>query len=263
MANGVAIRKNVDNLSRPELRVLRNAYAAIKQISDSGGYDYWAGFHGTPGNYCWHDSQALSSGVMGNLFLPWHRAYILYLELALRDQNPNTALPWWDWTLGQAVPKAFSDETVAGNPNPLYRAHINILDRNTFRFPGQGIRTDTTRLPTPGEVKALYSIPNYKDFSDALQQIHNAIHMWTGGRSGRRRGDMQKQATAAYDPIFWSHHAMVDRVWYLWQLKNGVNNIPRGYLSEILTPFRLTVSDVLDISALGVEYAVASATIGA
>jgi tyrosinase len=261
MANGVAVRKRVGSLSASELRALRNAYAAIKRIPDSGGYNYWAGMHGTPGNYCWHVRQMLSSGVLGNLFLPWHRAYILYLELALRDQDPNVALPWWDWTGGR-VPRAFSDRTVGDNPNPLYKAHINILNRDTVRFPGQGIDTTINHLPSLQDINRLYSETNYVDFSRKLQQIHNRIHVWTGGQSGGRGGDMALQTTAAYDPIFWSHHAMVDRVWYLWQLKNGVNNIPRGYLSQILTPFNLTVSDVLDIGALGVEYAVAGATIG-
>jgi hypothetical protein len=46
-------------------------------------------------------------------------------------------------------------------------------------------------------------------------------------------------------------------------LREGRSNIPQGYLSQILTPFNLTVSNVLDISALGVEYAVAGAAIGA
>ena len=43
-------------------------------------------------------------GVLGNLqvcplFLPWHRAYLYFFELALQDQDPAHAvtLPWWDW----------------------------------------------------------------------------------------------------------------------------------------------------------------------
>jgi hypothetical protein len=31
--------------------------------------------------------------------------------------------------------------------------------------------------------------------------------------------------TAAFDPIFWSHHAMIDRLWWLWQARNGNGNI--------------------------------------
>ena len=63
-------------------------------------------------------------------------------------------------------------------------------------------------------------------------------------------------ARAAFDPIFWSHHGMIDRLWYLWQLRHGVANIPQDYLDRPLAPFSLTVQDVLDIRRLGYEYAV-------
>lgn len=66
---------------------------------------------------------------------------------------------------------------------------------------------------------------------------------------------MGSVATAAFDPIFWSHHVMIDRVWYLWQLQNGLHNIPPDYLDKALPPFSLTVRDVLDINSLGYEYA--------
>jgi tyrosinase len=49
---------------------------------------------------------------------------------------------------------------------------------------------------------------------------------------------------------------MIDRLWYLWQIKHGVNNIPPNLLPMVLQPFTLTVRDVLSINALGYEYAV-------
>jgi len=63
-------------------------------------------------------------------------------------------------------------------------------------------------------------------------------------------------ATAAFDPIFYSHHAMIDRLWYIWQIQNGINNIPHQLLARTLAPFNMKVSDVLDISKLGYQYAV-------
>jgi tyrosinase len=277
MPNGVALRQNIDALSRPELEALRSAYARLMRIFDNvvdgevvQGYNWLAGLHGLAGWYCWHEDLPLGpgtngTGVNGNLFLPWHRAYILYFELSLRDIDPTVALPWWDWRNLNSVPQAFSEETVNGEPNPLYKAHIsvpNVEDRDTRRFPGQ--RVPPTLMPTPEEVDALYSIPDFVQFSRALQRIHNRIHGWTGGETEERvPGDMALQDTAAYDPIFWSHHSMVDRVWYIWQLKNGINNIPAEYLSAILAPFRLTVRDVLNIGKLGYEYVVSGYTVEA
>ena len=59
-------------------------------------------------------------------------------------------------------------------------------------------------------------------------------------------------ATAAFDPIFWAHHAMIDRVWYLWQLRHGTTNIPPHYAGKTLAPFGMTVAQVLDVNTLGV-----------
>ena len=67
---------------------------------------------------------------------------------------------------------------------------------------------------------------------------------------------MASVATAAWDPVFWSHHCMIDRLWYLWQIRHGVNNIPPDLLPMVLQPFPLTVRDVLSINSLGYEYAV-------
>jgi tyrosinase len=65
---------------------------------------------------------------------------------------------------------------------------------------------------------------------------------------------------AGFDPIFWAHHCMIDRIWYLWQLRHGVQNVPPDYMAKPLAPFPLTVGDVLDIHRLGYEYAQASSS---
>ena len=261
MPNGLLLRKRIEALSGPELTTLRNAYARMQGIMDNRGYNYWAGVHGVPQWYCWHHNGSLRDGRQLNLFLPWHRAYIRYWELAMRAQDPNAVLPWWRWYGG--FPAAFSAQNVGGNPNPLYKAHISRpnaqppIDRDTRRFPGQGVPS-TVRLPTSSQIAALYNITDFQQFSGRLEQIHDNIHGWTGGISQGVGGDMGTVATAAYDPIFWSHHCMIDRVWYLWQLRNGVNNIPAEYMDVILAPFRYRVRDVLNINAMGYEYAVAA-----
>src|SRR5437764_772490 len=63
--------------------------------------------------------------------------------------------------------------------------------------------------------------------------------------------------TSAFDPVFWAHHGMIDRVWYLWQLRHGVNNIPPEYLDKTLFP-GYTVQQVLDVRSLGYDYATAA-----
>ena len=72
---------------------------------------------------------------------------------------------------------------------------------------------------------------------------------------------MGQVLTAAFDPIFWSHHAMIDRIWAIWQVRNGNGNIPSSLLDVVLAPFSLKVRDVLNINNLGYDYAAADVTV--
>jgi tyrosinase len=67
--------------------------------------------------------------------------------------------------------------------------------------------------------------------------------------------------TAAFDPVFFAHHAQIDRVWYLWQVQHGVDNFPVELLNEPLNPFGKNAGDVLNVQALGYEYAASAAAI--
>jgi Common central domain of tyrosinase len=79
--------------------------------------------------------------------------------------------------------------------------------------------------------------------------VHNAV------------GGTMATAASPADPLFWLHHAFVDRLWARWQAS------PQGAspsnVNERLLPARVfgfplfgnRVSSVLDIRALGYEYA--------
>jgi tyrosinase len=262
MGNGKVVRKNITSLQDGELAQLRAGYAKMQAISDNRGFNYIAGLHGVPGHYC-HTNEAL--------FFPWHRAYLYYFEQYLQDQIAGLAVPWWDWTSG-SLPQAFSSATTSTSAaNPLYKSRINVptvnppLNRDTRRFPGT---TPALKLPTPADVAALLNIKDYAQFSAKFNfGVHGQVHTWTGGSvtdpaSGKKiSGDMAIVPVAAFDPIFFSHHAMCDRIWYLWQLRNGITNIPTELLKQPLPPFNLTVSEVLDITQLGYDYAIDRITI--
>jgi tyrosinase len=64
-----------------------------------------------------------------------------------------------------------------------------------------------------------------------LESPHNDIHLAIGGFDvageadfspiAGANGDMGENDTAAFDPIFYFHHCNIDRVFWLWQRKNG------------------------------------------
>ena len=65
----------------------------------------------------------------------------------------------------------------------------------------------------------------------SLESPHNSIHLAVGGFDIPKifdaspidgaNGDMGENDTAGLDPIFFFHHCFVDRVFWLWQKKNG------------------------------------------
>ena len=75
---------------------------------------------------------------------------------------------------------------------------------------------------------------------------------------------MAKLRTAALDPIFWLHHANIDRLWSVWNARGNNNPTDPAWLNE---KFRnmffdkngnpvssIGVSDVLTTNSLGYTY---------
>jgi tyrosinase len=252
MAGSMVYRLRVTDPSAAHMATFIKAVTAIQARLDNKSFNYVSGLHGAPGWYCWHHQISPLTPVQARLFLPWHRAYLQRLELLLQDQLAGAALPWWDWTQDRAIPRAYSVTQVDGKANPLrrYRMQVPKTTRNpaishfTVRHPGANPQS---RLPTKSEIDAVLLDSDWASFSDRLESYHDDVHVWVGG-------DMLDITTAAFDPIFYAHHCMIDRIWYLWQVKNGNGGIPQSLLKVALEPFGKTFRDVLDVTALGYEY---------
>src|SRR2546423_6559722 len=243
-------RKNVDKLTAQQLKALRDAIASMARISDERGYQYHASLHGGPPKaYCKHGSFDARGRYHGApLFLPWHRAYLHHLELAMQDRVAEATLAWWDWTSPLAhrdgLPLAYRRARVGGRVNPLHSQPIRPgggrpsgLPRRSWREHG-----DPQDLPKRRTLDRILSRTQFYDFSTQLESLlHNAVHGWVGGSMGQ-------VPLAAYDPIFYAHHTMVDRIWYLWQLRHGQPGPPASAASVVLDPFPLTVAAALPIT---------------
>jgi tyrosinase len=105
-------------------------------------------------------------------------------------------------------------------------------------------------------------------------QLHLAVHFWVGGlifpNAGGARfiGTMANVTASPNDPVFFLHHAMVDRIWAQWQKRHGVDTyLPRsGYahnnVGDLMHPYdeagiRVTPEDVADTRELGYRYRLA------
>jgi len=166
----------------------------------------------------------------GRNFLAWHREYLLRLEEQLRSINSSVSIPYWDWTIDRDIPPQISK--------------LSQLQRWGVRrqmFP------PLSQLPTASQVKSVTDLTDFALFQRDLERLHGAPHNVVGGN--------MTSASSPKDPIFWLHHANVDRLWSKWQTDNPGKN-PNNE-DEKLEPGPIImrkVKELLDITALGYEY---------
>lgn len=190
-----------------------------------------------------------------DLFLPWHRYYLVAFEQIIREilNDPSFALPYWDYTaLGQrSIPEEFRlalDE----DWEPLFqenRRRSGFIDINA----GEPMDKGATRSPFTLDVmrRTRYSGPF--GFCAAIDRgIHGNVHGGVG--DGTNMGSI---STAAGDPIFWLHHCNIDRIWSGWIESGGQTpQFDHSFVFAAPTGDRLEYdgSNVQDTASLGYGY---------
>lgn len=206
---------------------------------------YWAEYHGFNRFDCWHHKGVGNQTFNYDLFLPWHRAYLHRFEQVALAANPKATLQWWDWTSPAShqsgIPASFTAAgPLSSGPVPT---GLRTSPPGTQRQPGQsGVaadHADDRRHPRPVELRGLH------EPAAGPTRLRPRVD----GRRHGRSGDLGVRPDLLVAPLH-------DRppLWYLWQVKHGVDNIPPSYLNRPLAPWALTVKDVLDIGPLGYSY---------
>ncbi|OEL36750.1 Polyphenol oxidase II, chloroplastic, partial [Dichanthelium oligosanthes] len=105
------------------------------------------------------------------------------------------------------------------------------------------------------------------------RMAHTALHAWVGNPGSRVVGqdgvahpnaDMGFLGSAGRDPLFYSHHANVDRMWHIWSTKLGGKGFDDPewldasfvFYDDVENPRRVRIKfrDVLDARNLGYTY---------
>lgn len=162
-------------------------------------------------------------------FPSWHRGYLAYFEQIIEKAVVSLggpggwALPYWNYCdthkSSRLLPNAFVDQSLPdGTPNPLYVPGRN-SNTNDFNIPDVDVSLDClTHSPfegvssggDPGFGGPKTGFSHFGKTNGRLESVpHNAIHDDIGGLMG-------DPDTAALDPIFWLHHANIDRLWEVW-----------------------------------------------
>lgn len=239
------IRKNLLKLDKTELQGLNDGFEAMVAVEGFGGYQHIAGVYGKPGQ---------PHRPPTELFLPWHRAYLLSFERVLARLWPGVNPAYWDWTEPAASIKgipgrlrkvAYADKDQGVWLNQFCRAPIDCIGHEflTERNPG---KADDLK-PLTQKVQQAFEQKRFEDFNRLMEEASDGFRAWVGGH-------MSDNDYAAYDPIFWFHLANVDRIWSLWQQAQPEATLPESLLDATLDPFAIKVREVLNVERLGYAY---------
>lgn len=209
-AVGPTVRRNASAMAAndPILRGYRRAIIAMRALPNTNpcSWFYQAAIHGTtdPSNLlAWNTCHTDPT-----FFWAWHRMYLYWFERIVRKHSGmyDWAIPYWDWA------------------NPAERA----LPAQ-FRVSGSALY-DATRSPAINggallsaglatSVNSAMALLAYFSAQSSINGPHGSVHVTIGGNMGGT-------SSAAKDPIFWLHHAQVDRLWNLWLAQGGGRSSP-------------------------------------
>ncbi|HXZ01345.1 MAG TPA: tyrosinase family protein [Stellaceae bacterium] len=197
----------------------------------------------------WETCQA-HGGENEDFFLPWHRMFVYFFELIVRQASyePSFTLPYWNYSnpAQRSIPPEF-----AVTSSPLYR-----VNRNPGVNTGSQIPANLVTLGALNET--VYSANGADEgFCATLDfGIHGNVHVWVGNSQG-----MGSVPWAANDPIFWMHHCNIDRLWASWNKHGCKNPTYAAWLNQQFVFADIqgnkvvaTVKDFNDISQLNYTY---------
>lgn len=192
-------RKSAFDLSPKELQALRDAYAALrdltlKQPNDPRGWSHQANVHCY---YCSGGYDALGTEIHGGWwFLPWHRCYLYMHEriLGALIGDPDFRLPYWDWdTIPASGPQRATVPPAYGATN--YEAQTlsianPLLDRTRGATPANTIPSSvvgkvamkTVMCQTGENFTGGPAIENGSSgqAGQLEQSPHGPVHIWSG-----------------------------------------------------------------------------------
>jgi tyrosinase len=261
-------RRNIANMmpDDPIVMAYKAAVIAMKGLDSSAPADMrgWKNQALIHNNHCPH----------GNwFFLPWHRAYLLYFERICRkfSGNANFALPYWNWTVRPTVPSVFWDgssgscaapcppTSLPSPTNPLFDCSraIGPSDAVADAFVGSTVMESILNEPNFFLFASNQAV-GQRDFAGygLLEETpHNHVHGRIGGYMGAY--------CSPIDPVFWTHHCMIDFCWVEWNINRGNPNTNNSswlnfplidFVDENNTPVNIPIVDTLLFPILSYQY---------
>lgn len=231
------MRKNQADLTPAEWTAFLNALGASANLANPAPrYRDFVRVHVaamSPIGVPWGVHSMPQMGMDGPNFLAWHRHYLAVFERRLQAIDPQVAVPYWDWVAQPQIPPQLSGAAFLNRWGITRQFQANLL-------------------PHQPDVDAALQRTNFPAFQPLLEGVHNAVHRAVGGT--------MKSSSSPADPLFYLHHASVDRLWARWQASPNGANPPNGAArlqpaTGFAVRFGVRVDALLDIAALGYSYA--------
>jgi tyrosinase len=208
-------------------------------------------------------------------FLPWHRMYLHHFESIVRQDivaaggPADWALPYWDYSRAddpdeaRSIPPAFRAAALPdGTANPLF-----VAQRSNGANEGMPIADDLAvdtavamedQQFSDGPSSGAFGGPEtaFMHGGDVIGKLeatpHGDIHVAVGGVFPF--GWMSRFWSAALDPLFWLHHANIDRLWSAWlRLGQGRQNPRSDLWRETPFNFRNVLGEEVVMTSAEVE----------
>lgn len=236
------IRKNHAALTKAEWQALIAAIDAMHgSAAPAPAYRSFVALHvdamsGAHMDWSVHSMSMGGHLMRGKNFLAWHRRFLKIFEDRLKSIDSSIMIPYWDSVTDQAIPAALAD------PGLLARWSVTRS-------------WDASLLASPSDLVAVKAYSGtFTGFQTLLEQtIHADTHIAIGG-------NMAGPSSPA-DPLFWLHHAFIDKTWANWQATPHGKEPPHP--EKTLKPaeldpgdaFGVSTTSLLKIAALGYSYA--------
>jgi hypothetical protein len=264
---GRRVRKEINDLQQWELNLYAYAVYMMRITPGQNGQSLYE-------NFVQHHVNEVWQGHHGANFLPWHRQFLYEFETVLQWFAPVT-VPFWDWTKpvpgggGLMTNQRFTLDpsvlrfgggnggNIPGDPFNNFWSRVPFFHnvQRNFAWGGQAPYAFLSRANL--DVLTRVTKTNFNTFSNYLESIHGTPHVAIGG-------DMRLLTQSSNDPLFWSHHAFIDKIWREWQVEGGNGDIFDGVQNnpwrtacldcEPMRPFGRTVRQILSGISVCVTY---------
>ena len=217
------------------------------------------------------------------LFFPFHRWYLYFYEKILGSliNDPTFALPFWNWDApdGMQLPSIYADpksplyDTLRNanhQPPTLVDLDFNLEDPISNGKISNNLTIMYRQVVSNGKTPTLFLGNPYRagdepdpGFGSVENVPHGPVHLWTGDINQPNIENMGTFYSAARDPIFYSHHSNIDRMWSIWKTLGGKRRdftdsdwLESAFLfyDENKNLVRVKVKDSLDTRKLGYVY---------